>query len=436
MILNPGTQSPQTRSNAELDGRRGARPLRIAMISAHTSPLARPGGAKSGGLNVYVLELARQLAANGCEIDIFTRPTAPNLPPVTEVEPGLRVIHLPAPTVASLGAEQLYERLDTFHEAVLEFNRADGATYDLVHSHYWLSGLIGQRLKQSWGVPHVVMFHTLGEIKNRASFEEHESDLRIRSEAQVLAGADSIICATEQEGASLRQLYGTPAEKIRVIPLGVDLDRFRPSAKDQARTKLGLTDERIVLFVGRIEPLKGLDILINAAAMLESDVDCSVLVVGGDETTQAGVDELRELARERGIEQRVAFVGAVDHDLLPLYYNAADVCVVPSHYESFGLVAVEAMASGVPVVASRVGGLTGTVRDGETGYLIPWLCPEPFAERIELLLENEPLRLKLGEAARQAMARYRWENVIESVVELYDSLIDRPADLLPTGSIS
>jgi D-inositol-3-phosphate glycosyltransferase len=278
------------------------------------------------------------------------------------------------------------------------------------------------------------MFHTLGEIKNRASHEEHESELRIRCESEVLQDADRVICATDQERASLRQLYGAPDAKVAVIPLGVDLERFQPADKLDARAALGLKQERIILFVGRIEPLKGLDILINAASLLESDVECSVLIVGGDESSQPQIRELTQLARDRGIEHRVAFAGSVDHEKLPLYYNAADVCVVPSHYESFGLVAVEAMASGVPVVASRVGGLSGTVKDGETGYLIPWLCPEPFAERIELLLENEPLRQSLGEAAREAMVRYRWENVAAAVLDLYHELIDHPAGLLAACS--
>jgi D-inositol-3-phosphate glycosyltransferase len=407
---------------------------RIAVISAHTSPLARPGGAKSGGLNVYVMELAHHVAARGRDVDIFTRATSATEPLVTEVEKGLRVIHLRAGPLETLAPEALYEHLDAFYDALLDFTDAEGMSYDLVHSHYWLSGLIGQRLKKLWGVAHIVMFHTLGEIKNRASYEENEPPLRIRSEAAVLEDVDMVICATEQERISLRQLYGASDDRVAVIPLGVDLDRFRPSEKQAARRALGLKDERIVLFVGRIEPLKGLDILINAAALLESDVECSVLVVGGDESSQSRVQELTDLARDRGIERRVCFVGSVDHETLPLYYNAADVCVVPSHYESFGLVAVEAMASGVPVVASRVGGLAGTVKDGETGYLIPWLCPEPFAERIELLLENEPLRQSLGEAAREAMVRFRWENVAAAVLELYDTITDRPAGMLAAGS--
>jgi D-inositol-3-phosphate glycosyltransferase len=415
----------------ELVEGRDAPSLRVAVISAHTSPLARPGGAKSGGLNVYVLELARQLSTLGCQVDIFTRATAAGQPEITQVEPDLRAITLTAGPAEPLTPDDLHTHLEAFYEALLDFTRRDGAAYDLVHSHYWLSGLIGARLKALWNVPHVVMFHTLGEIKNRASYGEHESGLRIDSEAAVLAAADRVICATDLERDSLRQLYGASEDKVTVIPLGVDLDRFHPAEKQDARSALGLKDERIILFVGRIEPLKGIDILINAASLLESDVECTVLVVGGDDSSQSEVAELRDLARDRGIEHRVAFVGAVDHETLPLYYNAADVCVVPSHYESFGLVAVEAMASGVPVVASRVGGLTGTIKDGETGYLVPWLCPEPFAERIELLLENEPLRNNLGEAAREAMSRYRWENVATAVLSLYQTLLNRE-HLIPT----
>jgi len=391
--------------------------MRVAVISAHTSPLARPGGNKTGGLNVYVRGLAQQLVAprlpagrQGCQVDIFSRAASPGTPELTELAPGLRVIHLRAGPARFLAPESVYKHLDAF-------------------------GQVGERLKAAWRLPHVAMFHTLGEIKNRASLSEHETELRIRSEQAVIRGADRVICATEQERDLIRKLYAADPAKITVIPLGVDLDRFRPADKESARAALGLRDERIILFVGRLEPLKGVDILINAAAMLESDVDCSVLIVGGDPSAPAQLRRLRDLARERGIEHRVAFAGAVDHERLPLYYNAADVCVVPSHYESFGLVAIEAMASGVPVVASRVGGLAGTVKDGETGYLVPWLCPEPFAERIDMLLENESLRRNLGEAAREAVGRYRWENVADAVLQLYNDLVGTPA-LLPTGTTS
>lgn len=408
--------------------------LRIAVISAHTSPLAAPGGNKAGGLNVYVSELSRQLAEKGCLIDIFSRTTDAETPEVIELGPGLRAIHLHAGPARHLSPESVYKHVDQFAEAVLEFSAREAVGYDLIHSHYWVSGLVGQSLKAAWDVPHVTMFHTLGEIKNRASSRENETDLRIRSEAEIIQGVDRVICATEQEQDLISQLYAAAPDRVSVIPLGVDLDRFQPQDKEAARAELGLEGQRIVLFVGRIEPLKGVDILINAAAMLDSDVDCSVLIVGGDEASDGELAQLRDLTKEQGIENRVAFVGAIDRDKLPLYYNAADVCVVPSHYESFGLVAVEAMASGVPVVASRVGGLTGTVKDGETGYLVPWLCPEPFAERIELLLDNEPLRRNLGESAREAVGLYRWENVSERILEVYDELLATPGDLRATGT--
>lgn len=404
---------------------------RIAVITMHTSPLSRPGGNKAGGLNVYVLELSRELARSGCAIDIYSRATSPGMPGITDVEPGLRVIHVGAGPLEALPPEQLYAYVDEFVEAIHAFVAAEGLRYDVIHSHYWLAGLAGDQLKALWSTPHVTMFHTLGEVKNRASLSEHESELRIAAEARVVAAADRVICATEHEKSLLVHLYGAEPERIEVVPLGVDIERFRPLDKEDARRELGFKDEKIILFVGRIEPLKGVDILINAAAMLESDVECSVLIVGGDDSSKMQVAQLQGLASDLGIEHRVAFAGAVDHEKLPLFYNAADVCVVPSHYESFGLVAVEAMACGVPVVASRVGGLTGTVRDGETGYLIPWLCPEPFAERIEMLLENESLRRNLGEAAREVVTRYRWENVAGRLLDVYALLATEP---VPTGA--
>ena len=399
---------------------------RVAVLSMHTSPMARIGGAKAGGLNVYVRELSLRLARMGCAVDIFTRATSDLPAGVTEIEPGLRVVHLRAGPADALLPEQLHAYVEEFAGAIAAFAAGEGAGYDVIHSHYWLAGLAGAALRGVWGCPHVTMFHTLGEVKNRASLSESEPPLRIEAEGRIVAEADGIICATEHEKSMLVHFYGAEPEKISVVPLGVDVERFRPLDKEAARRELGFKDEKIVLFVGRIEPLKGVDILINAAAMLESDVECSVLIVGGDESSQARVDELQDLASGLGIGHRVAFVGAVDHDKLPLFYNAADVCVVPSHYESFGLVAVEAMACGVPVVASRVGGLTGTVKDGETGYLIPWLCPEPFAERIEMLLENESLRKSLGEVARDAVSRYGWDKVAARVLEVYASLRARP----------
>ena len=294
-----------------------------------------------------------------------------------------------------------------------------------MHSHYWLSGWVGQALKARWNVPHVTMFHTLGEAKNRARLSEHEPDDRIAGERLVAQGADRVICASEDERRILIDNYGVRRQRAVQVPCGVDTGPL-PAAGPSGRAPAAGAppDEPVLLFVGRIEPLKGIDILIRAAAQTEGRF--RLLVVGGD-----GKDAERRGASSGGWPRssaspaNVIFQDAVSHDRLPLYYNAADVCVVPSYYESFGLVALEAMACGVPVVASRVGGLRETVQDGETGYLVPWRCPEPFAERLELLLENEPLRRSLGRMARGAVERYRWTEVATRVENVYHELVSQ-----------
>ena len=396
---------------------------RVAMISYHTSPLAPLGGSDTGGMNVYVRQLSRELGQRGFLVDVFTRRQDASTPEVIEDGENVRVVHLEAGPRRPVDKGRLHQYLDQFEENMIRFASAAGLTYDLLHSHYWLSGRVALRLQERWGLPHVTMFHTLGEVKNRARVTEHEAPLRIQVEHRLATQADRIVCASQHEKHLLARLYDADPERVAVVPCGVDLDLFRPQDKEAARRALGYRDERIILFVGRIEPLKGIDILINAAAQLGEESDFHVLIVGGDRRSRQQVSHLQELASDLGIGERVCFLGAVDHEQLPLYYNAADVCVVPSYYESFGLVALEAMACGTPVVASRVGGLTGTVRDGETGYLISWRCPEPFAERLELLLGNEALRRRFGEAAREVVERYRWANVAEAMVALYRELL-------------
>ncbi len=402
---------------------------RVAVLSYHTCPVAPLGGPETGGLNVYVREMTRELAERGHHVDVFTRRAGdvPELePPVVDGHPHARLVHIPAGPPQYVEKSELPQYVDEFERGVLAFAEREGITYDVVHSHYWLSGLAGERLSISWGVPHITMFHTLGEVKSRSRISEWEPDERIQAEERIAQSADRIVAAGRDERELLVRLYGARAETIAVVPCGVNLDLFHPVAKAEARKELGLgDDDRILLFVGRVEPLKGIDILLGAAAQLEAEHDCSVLVIGGDHTAREGeMAHLRDLARRLGIGDRVRFLGAVDHERLPLFYSAADVCVVPSFYESFGLVALEAMACGTPVVASRVGGLAGTVRDGETGYLIPWRCPEPFAERIELLLGNEELRRAFGTAARENVERFRWANVAEAVLAIYRELIE------------
>ncbi len=393
----------------------------IAVVSVHTSPLAKPGTRDSGGMNVYIRQLSQQMARRAHTMDIFTRRTDAATPEVTIIDERTRVIQVDAGPIGS-GKASMQAHLPEFTEGVLAFQRSHGRAYDLVHSHYWLSGFVGRALKDEWGVPHVVMFHTLAEAKNRHHPAEREPAYRVRGEREVAISADRIVCASEGEKEMLISLYGASPQQVSVVPCGVDTVRFRPMRRDRVRRHLGLPeDEAVVLYVGRIEPLKGIDVLIQATARLETPV--RLLVVGGDSKDAGRKGNLVELASELGVGERVTFLDAVVHDDLPLYYNAADICVVPSYYESFGLVALEAMACGVPVVASRVGGLKETVIDGRTGYLVPWRCPEPFAERVELLLSNEPLRRKLGREARAAAERFRWSEVAAQVEDVYHDLV-------------
>jgi D-inositol-3-phosphate glycosyltransferase len=399
---------------------------RIAVISAHTSPLATLGGRETGGMNVYVRELSLELGSRGYAIDVFTRRSSAEAPETQPFGPNVRVVNIAAGPADSIDKDAIPQHLEEFEANLLAFVESEGVSYDMVHSHYWMSGIVAAGLSERWHVPHVAMFHTLGEVKNRARSSEHEPAYRIEAERTIAAGADQIIVASKHEQHLLTSLYGADPGRIAVVPCGVDLDLFMPMDKEQARRRLGLRDaERIILFVGRIEPLKGIDILIAAAAHLHDDENFAVLIVGGDTQAKAQIDELRAQAEVLGIDHHISFVGAVEHTELPLYYNAADVCVVPSYYESFGLVAVESMACGTPVVASRVGGLTSTVSDGETGYLIPWRCPEPFAERLELLLDNDELRASFGRAGREAVERYRWANVADAVASLYEEIVAR-----------
>ncbi len=397
---------------------------RVAVISAHTSPLAALGGRETGGMNVYVRELSRELGARGYTVDVFTRRSSEDEPETQPFGPNARVVNLTAGPASTIDKQDIAAHLPEFERQLLEFTRREGAAYDLVHSHYWMSGVVASNLAERWSVPHVAMFHTLGEVKNRARSGEHEPASRITAERAIATSADRIVVASNHEKELLASLYGAASERIAVVPCGVDLDLFAPMDKEFARRRLGLrSTERIILFVGRIEPLKGIDILIDAAAQLHEDENFAVLIVGGDARAQEQIDALRSQAAALGVDHHISFVGAVEHHELPLYYNAADVCVVPSHYESFGLVAVESMACGTPVVASRVGGLTTTISDGETGYLIPWRCAEPFAERLELLLDNDELRASFGRAGREAVERFRWSHVTDAVAALYDDVL-------------
>jgi len=398
--------------------------MRIAMLSYHTSPLAALGGKHSGGMNVYVREMSVHLARLGHQVDIFTRGTQFTR---QTLDGGVQLISLPAGPQREVEKNALPAYIPEFVDGILEFSNAQNPKYDMIHAHYWMSGLVGAQLKAAWSVPMVLMFHTLGLVKNRiAMLGERESDERIRGERRALAAADHIVAATPAEQADLQWLYEVPTQRIGVIPPGVDLEHFRPTAKTEARVALRYPiDESLVLFVGRIEALKGIDTLIRATHLLLGESSLGgkkfrVQIIGGGvdedlESLGSELSHLRNLARELGVQDQVEFLGSRRQADLPTYYGAADVVVMPSYSESFGMVALEAMACGRPVVASRVGGLAYLVQDGVTGFHVQEGEAAQLAGRLEVLLGDERLLAKMGSAARQEAEGYSWERTAKEI---------------------
>ena len=395
--------------------------MRIALVSVHGCPLARLGEKDSGGMNVYLLQLAKELGSLGLTADVFTRFHDPNDPEIVDLGPGSRVIHIKAgPWYES--KEGIYPLLPEFVDNMLSFQRERGLAYDLYHSHYWLSGEVVSRLNQHVRLPHIASFHTLGEAKIRARAEENESIVRIRSERDTLHRADRIVAVSEHERGNMIDFYEAPGDRIQVIPCGVDMDVFKPMPKDEARRELGLGDGNVLLYVGRVQPLKGPELLLESVARMGLNEGLKVLIVGGDVTGDEEVTKVRRLAEDLGIGHMVSFEGTVPHKRLVHYYNAADLCVVPSFYESFGLVAAEAMACGTPVVATAVGGLPETVKDGLNGSLIRDRNPEALAQKINLLLNDVRLRGLLASRARESVAFLDWPTVAGRVAGLYESV--------------
>ena len=400
---------------------------RAAFITLHACPLAAPGQGKSGGMNVYVRQLASALGNMGMEIDIFTREHPDVVNRIETIGPNVRVIHIAAgDTEAHVG--ELYAHLPAFLKQLNAFREEEGLEYDVVHSHYWLSSWVGRELSQAMGVPHLVTFHTLGLIKMQSRAGEVEQLERPVVEAEVMASADRIIAFSPHERDAMARLYGADTAKVSLVPCGVDLSVFRPLDQRAVRDRLGLNGEKILLYVGRVEPLKGLDLLVETAAQMDSEDGVRVIVVGADVNGDREMDRVKLLAKERDLEGQIDFVGQVDHKELPLYYNAADVCVVPSYYESFGLVALESMACGTPVVATRVGGLSTIVQHGRTGYLKPWRCPDAFANSVEMIISSDGLQQSMGTAARKHAEGMGWDTIASMMWDEYTILTGRLLD--------
>lgn len=398
----------------------------VAMLSVHTSPLALPGSAKdAGGMNVYICELARELGRSGITVDIFTRRTHSDQPEIVLLGPRVRVIHIEAGPAAPIHKHDLYQHLSAFTRHIETFASREQRTYDLLHSHYWLSGVAAQRLARCWQIPHVSMFHTLAHLKQLANPAEAEPTLRLEMECQLVQHTDRIIAATQDERVQIIRHCGATSSQVVEIPCGVDLGRFVSHDRQEARTQLGWKAEQpVLLFVGRLDPFKGPDVLLKAAALMQKKAQ--VVIVGGNAAGDPEIEELRQLACDLRIQKRVRFLGARPQEELPLIYSAADVTVVPSYHESFGMAAVESLACGTPVVATRAGGLMTVIRHGETGYLVP-RCPGFFAERLDSLLSDPVAQQAMRAAARPSILPYSWQSVAALMSEVYEDVLSEVA---------
>jgi D-inositol-3-phosphate glycosyltransferase len=399
------------------------------MLSYHTCPLAALGGKDTGGMNVYVRELTRSLGKASIGVDIFTRSQDEHVPHVIhDLGNGNRVIHISAGPETPIPRGEWHTFIPEYTEGIFRFSREQGVPYDLIHSHYWLSGLAGLSLRRVWKKPLLHMFHTLGEMKTRLGGSV-EDPQRIEAEKSILAGATRIIAATPAERIQLQWLYQADLRKVVVIPPGVDLDLFRPLPLAEARSRIGLPkDGQMILFVGRIERLKGLETLLRATALLQErgvlnpPCPCVALIGGDPENPQEEMQYLTNLRASLNIQNIVSFLGKRPQTDLPYYYSAAQAVVMPSQYESFGMVALEAMACGVPVVASGVGGLLYLVRNGQTGFHVPDSDPQALADKLQKLLSDERLRHELGRHGAMVARGYSWERIAEQMLTLYESV--------------
>lgn len=405
------------------------RPIgRAAMLVFHSNPLREPGAGDAGGMTVYVREMARALAKRGIEVDIFTRRDN-DADAETQIFDGVRVVPVEA-GAPDLPKEQLAAHLPEFAAKIQAWAARNHRVYDVIHSHYWLSGKAASVLKRSWNVPFVHTFHTLGRVKNAALRDGDlpEPDGRLLGEAKVIADACAIVASTHDERRSLLELYAAHPERIHTIPPGVDHDLFSPGDRTQARARLQLNTPQVLLFVGRLQPLKAADTAIRAFSSLIGlghlrRGEATLVVVGGPSGPNGAGEPARltALSIELGIADDVRFVPAQPQENLLHYYRAADVCLVPSHAESFGLVALEAQACGVPVVASRVGGLRTIVQDGATGFLVDPSCATCFANKSWRLLSDNGLREQMGALAAARSCQFSWDESASHLHELYSS---------------
>jgi len=374
------------------------------------------GAKDTGGMSVYIRELAHELGKQGHLVDVYTRAHDPRDSQIYELGRNARLIHLEAGEVEDIQKLVVYSYLPDFACNLENFRKHNDLQYDLIFSNYWLSGLVGEYLQQQWNVPHITMFHTLGAVKNTIGIGEDEPELRIEKERGLAQDCYHIIAPTEKEKEELIQHYGASPKRIGVVPCGVNLEQFKPVSKEKARQYSGLDNDKIILFVGRIDPLKGIDKLIKSMLYLRNVTGLRLVVIGGGEDSQHEIEQLQKLVCELNIQDSVTFLGLIKHDQLPHFYSAADVCVVPSYYESFGLVALESLACGTPIVATDVGNLKSIIRQGETGYVVIDNAPHCLASKISLLLSRSGTDTESARSIRASVSRFSWSNIAEAII--------------------
>jgi D-inositol-3-phosphate glycosyltransferase len=400
------------------------RKLRIAMLSAHSCPVGDLGAKDTGGMSVYIRELARELGKIGHTVDVYTRIHDP-ADPISEImAPNARLIHLKAGQEAPIKKIDVYCSLPEFIDNLEKYWKENDLAYDIVFSHYWLSAIVGRYLQEKWNIPYITMYHTLGAVKNALHIGIDEPPLRINSEKETAGDCRRIIVATEKEKQDISLYYGAPPEKVSIIPCGVNMDKFRPCNKTASREKLGLKDEKVILFIGRIDPLKGIGQLIKSMKLLKDRGNIKLIIVGGDAGSREEIEKLQKLSRELGVRDRITFEGTVKQDILPYFYSAADVCAVPSYYESFGLVPLESLACGTPVVATDVGDLKHIIRQGETGYIIPDNSPEKIAGAVSITLQRPVLDMETAMSIRASVSRWSWGAIASQVATEMQAVMD------------
>jgi len=394
--------------------------LKIAMLSIHSSPIGELGTKDTGGMSVYVREMAKELGRKGHHIDIFTQHNVGNYDPVVHLYDNVRLVHLSGETRGNIAKSSLYDVLPQLFNELESYRIKENITYDIVHSHYWLSGILGLKLQSSWNAYHLITYHTIGAMKNLTCSTENSSELRLASEKKLAELCDQIILPTQKEKEHLIQYYHAPVDKIRIVPCGVDLELFKPMDKLSVRRHLGFhVNDLIILYVGRYTPIKGLDRLLNTFPKLTHLPHLRLVMVGGDGEHSSMLKQLQSKAKELHIENRLMFAGRVDQETLPQYYSAADVLVVPSYYESFGLVALEALACGTPVVTTSVGAMEDIVKNGITGYVATDSDTQHFAGCIEAILQKKMQNGLSPSKIRASVSEFTWSRSASLLLEAY-----------------